>query len=173
MPEYSEAIRTLDGKHQGSIPHECLRQRLVMEHNLRMERAACSSNSANLMERPAAVIPPDHAGHAAAIAPATVRLPIHFFAFSMLCFTCGAILLPWLAPSAIRAFYQPAVLCLVHVFTLGFITSAIMGVMYRYVPALMRRPISYPYLAPFQFAAYAIGVVGMVAHFALGSWTGL
>jgi hypothetical protein len=144
-----------------------------MEHNLALERPACSSNSANLMERPAAIIPPDHAGHAAAIAPATVRLPIHFFVFSMLCFTGGAILLPWLAPSAIRAFYQPAILSLVHVFTLGFITSAIMGVMYRYVPALMRRPISYPYLAPFQFVAYAIGVVGMVAHFALSSWTGL
>ena len=60
-----------------------------------------------------------------------------------------------------------------HVFTLGFITSAIMGVMYRYVPALMRRPVAYPRLAMFQFVGYAIGVAGMVSHFALGNWTGL
>jgi len=59
------------------------------------------------------------------------------------------------------------------VFTLGFITSAIMGVMYRYVPALTRRPVSYPRLAMFQFVGYAIGVAGMVSHFGLGNWTGL
>jgi len=107
------------------------------------------------------------------IAPETVRLPIHFFVFSVIWFACGSILLPSVAPGAIRFFYQPNVLSLVHIFTLGFITSAIMGVMYRYVPALARRPVAYPRLAMFQFVGYAIGVAGMVSHFALGNWTGL
>jgi hypothetical protein len=153
--------------------YEYLRKLFVMKHNPLLKRPARSLISDDFTDRPAAIVPPDHTGHAALIAPATVRLPIHFFVFSILWFTYGSILLPWLAPSAIRAFYQPAVLSLVHVFTLGFITSTIMGVMYRYVPALTRRPVTYPNLALFQFAFYAIGVAGMVSHFALGSWTGL
>jgi hypothetical protein len=118
-------------------------------------------------------LPPDHAAHDAVIAPATVRLPIYFFLLSVLWFTCGSVLLPWLAPRAIHFFYQASVLSLTHIFTLGFISSAIMGVMYRYVPALVRRPVPYPRIAVLQFAAYEIGVVGMVAHFAIGYWTGL
>jgi hypothetical protein len=124
-------------------------------------------------ERRAQTVPPDHAAHEAVIARATVRLPIHFFLLSVLWFTCGSVLLPWLAPGAIRFFYQTSVLSLTHIFTLGFISSAIMGVMYRYVPALVRRPVPYPRIAVLQFAAYEIGIVGMVAHFAIDNWTGL
>jgi len=127
----------------------------------------------DLTDRTAADVAPNHAFHAAVIAPATLRLPIQFFVFSVLWLFCGSVLLPWVAPEAIRFFYQPGVLSLVHMFTLGFITSAMMGVMYRYVPALTRRPVPYPRLASLQFAAYALGVIGMVAHFALGNWTGL
>lgn len=127
----------------------------------------------DITDQASPAVPPNHASHAAVIAPATVRLPIHFFVFSVLWLACGSVLLPWVAPEAIRFYYQPSVLGLVHVFTLGFITSAIMGVMYRYVPALTRRPVARPRLARFQFVGYAIGVAGMVSHFALGNWTGL
>jgi len=129
--------------------------------------------SDGLTNRPSTRIPPDHTGQVAVIAQVTVRLPIHFFVISVLWFTYGSILLPSMAPRAVHFFYQPGVLSLVHVFALGFITSAIMGVMYRYVPALIRRSVAYPRLALFQFALYVIGVAGMVSHFALGSWTGL
>jgi hypothetical protein len=101
---------------------------------------------------PSPIIQPDNTDHAAAIVPVTLRLPIHFFAFSVLCFTYGSILLPSMAPRAVHFFYQSGVLSLVHVFTLGFITSAIMGVMYRYATVLTRRPVVYPRLTPFQFA---------------------
>lgn len=127
----------------------------------------------DIADRISLINPPNHARHAAAIASASVRLPIHFLVFSVLSLLGGAVLLPWLAPRAIRFYYQPSVLSLVHVFALGFITSAIMGVMYRYVPALTRRPVAYPRLAMFQFVGYVIGVAGMVSHFAIGSWTGL
>jgi hypothetical protein len=103
----------------------------------------------------------------------TVRLPIHFFVFSLLWLSYGSILLPRLAPRAVQFFYQLGVLSLVHAFTLGFITSVIMGVMYTYVPALTRRQVAHPRLALTQFVVYAIGVAGMVSHFALGDWTGL
>ncbi len=118
-------------------------------------------------------IPLDRPARNPVIAPATLRLPVHFFAFSLFSLAYGCVLLPWMAPRAVRLFYQVEVLSLVHVFTLGFITSAIMGVMYRYVPALARRPIAYPRLALAQFVIYAVGVAGMVSHFAIGDWTGL
>jgi hypothetical protein len=125
------------------------------------------------MDQISSAPPANHAIHAAVIAPAIVRLPVHFFVFSIFSLVCGAVLLPSAAPEAIRFYYQTKVLSLVHLFTLGFISSAIMGVMYRYVPALTRRPVAYPGMAIVQFAAYAIGVSGMVSHFAIGSWTGL
>ncbi len=121
----------------------------------------------------APVTQPDHSVHSAVIAPQTVRLPIHFFTLSVLWLVCASAFLPWSAPRAIRFFYQPGILALTHMFTLGFITSAIMGVMYRYVPALVRRPIPYPRTALLQFGVYALGVIGMVAHFAFAAWTGL
>jgi len=116
---------------------------------------------------------PDHSVQSAVIAPQAVRLPIHFFILSVLWLVCGSASLPWLAPRAIRFFYQPGILALTHMFSLGFITSAIMGVMYRYVPALVRRPIPYPRIALLQFSVYTLGVIGMVAHFGFTAWTGL
>ena len=59
-----------------------------------------------------------------------------------------------------------------HTFTLGWITASIMGVMYRYVPALTRHPISYPRLAMWQFALFVIGTIGIISHFANGIWAG-
>jgi len=79
----------------------------------------------DITDQTSPAVPPNHASHAAVIAPATVRLPIHFFVFSVLWLLYGSVLLPWVAPEAIRFYYQPSVLSLVHVFTLGFITPAI------------------------------------------------
>jgi hypothetical protein len=116
---------------------------------------------------------PDHSRHAAVIAPGTIRLPIHFFVFCVVCFASGSAALPWVAPRAVRFFYQPAVLSLVHLFALGFVTPTIMGVMYRYVPALTHRRVAFPRLGALQFGCYVVGVAGMVAHFAIGEWSGL
>jgi len=101
------------------------------------------------------------------------RIPIWFFAGSVAYFGIGACSLPIAARYAADFFYQANVLAVVHTFTLGWITSAIMGVMYRYVPALTRVPIRWPRVAYAQFIIFAIGVSGMVAHFMLGAWLGL
>jgi len=70
-------------------------------------------------------------------------------------------------------FYQAVPLAVVHVFTLGWITTVIMGVMYRYVPALTRTALPSPRLAWIQLALYVIGASGMITHFAIGIWPGL
>lgn len=100
------------------------------------------------------------------------RLPIHFFTTAVISFGCGVAAAPFLVGQIVDFFYQPPILALVHTFTLGWITMAIMGVMYRYVPALTRHPIAYPRVATWQLALFIIGTIGIVSHFANGIWVG-
>jgi hypothetical protein len=100
------------------------------------------------------------------------RLPIHFFTTAAVFFACGVAAAPFLAAEIVDFFYQPPILALVHTFTLGWITASIMGVMYRYVPALTRQPIAYPRMAMWQLAVFIIGTIGIVSHFANGIWAG-
>jgi hypothetical protein len=101
------------------------------------------------------------------------RTPIHFFAVAVVFFAVGVGAMPFVIAEVAGFFYQMTPLALVHTFTLGWITAAIMGVMYRYVPALTHHPVPYPRMALAQLALYVIGVSGMIAHFAIGIWLGL
>ncbi len=101
------------------------------------------------------------------------RIPVAFFVVSVIFFAVGVCAIPFAAPYASGFFYQAIVIAVVHTFTLGWITAAIMGVMYRYVPALTRVPIRSPRLAYAQLAIFTIGVAGMIVHFAIGAWVGL
>ena len=101
------------------------------------------------------------------------RTPLHFFVVSVIFFAIGVTALPFVVPSIAQFFYQPLPLALTHTFTLGWITAAVIGVMYRYVPALTRHAVPYPRLALVQVALYAIGVSGIVAHFTIGIWPGI
>lgn len=104
---------------------------------------------------------------------AASRVPIDFFVIAVISFVAGLIAAPWVIPDTLVFFYQPATLALVHTFALGWITAMVMGVMYRYAPALARRPLPYPRLAMPQLVLFVIGASGMVTHFALGSWAGV
>jgi cbb3-type cytochrome oxidase subunit 1 len=101
------------------------------------------------------------------------RVPVAFFFVSVIFFAIGVCAIPFAVPYAAGFFYQAIVIAVVHTFTLGWITAAIMGVMYRYVPALTRVPIRSPRLAYAQLVIFTIGVAGMVVHFAIGAWVGL
>jgi hypothetical protein len=100
------------------------------------------------------------------------RMPIHFFATATIFFAGGVVAAPFLVARIVDFFYQPPILAIVHTFTLGWITASIMGVMYRYVPALTRHPIAYPRLAFWQFIVFLIGTIGIISHFANGIWVG-
>jgi hypothetical protein len=100
------------------------------------------------------------------------RLPIHFFTVASIFFAGGVLAAPFLVGRIVDFFYQPPILALVHIFTLGWITASIMGVMYRYVPALTRRPISYPRMALWQLGVFIVGTIGIISHFANGIWAG-
>ncbi len=109
------------------------------------------------------------AGQAAA---KTARLPIWYFVVAEVSFAVGMVLTPMAARQALRFFYGPAILAVVHTFTLGFISSTIMGVMYRYLPGLAHRELPYPRLAWAQLWVYVVGAVGLPAHMWFGDWTG-
>jgi hypothetical protein len=100
------------------------------------------------------------------------RLPVHFLAMAAVFFAGGAIALPFVTASIAGFFYQPAPLAVTHAFTLGWLTPAIMGVMYRIVPALTHRQIRYPRIALAQCIMLGLGASGMIAHFAIGVWYG-
>ena len=101
------------------------------------------------------------------------RISIDFFVIATLSFASGVSAAPWTATALAGYFYQAPVLALVHTFALGWITATIIGVMYRYVPALTHTPLPFPRLLMPQLILYVIGASGMVSHFALGSWSGI
>jgi len=70
-------------------------------------------------------------------------------------------------------FYQPRVLAVTHTLTLGWISLTMIGVLYRYVPALTKQAVRRPWLARVQVAAFVIGAHGMVSHFWLGRLNGM
>lgn len=100
------------------------------------------------------------------------RLPIYFFTAAVTFFGLGVTAMPWVVGDLVDFFYQARPLALVHTFALGWITAVMMGVMYRYVPALTKRPLRFPRLALWQFWLFVIGVSGMVSHFVIGRWPG-
>ncbi|HZO81745.1 MAG TPA: hypothetical protein VFB33_08620 [Candidatus Binataceae bacterium] len=105
---------------------------------------------------------------------AAALVPVNFFILAVLFFAVGIAAAPLLVPRVVaNYFYGPWQLAIVHTFTLGWITASIMGVMYRYAPALVRRPLPFPRLAVAQLVLFFIGASGMVSHFAIGIWLGI
>jgi hypothetical protein len=102
-----------------------------------------------------------------------IRLPILFFVTAIFFFALGTVTAPWAAAKLNEYFYQLSVLAWVHTFTLGWITPAILGLIYYYAPAGARQELRFPRLATAQFLLYLLGASGVMAHFLLGSWDGV
>jgi hypothetical protein len=100
-------------------------------------------------------------------------LPLSYLVTATAAFVVAALAVPWLAPALAGHYYQPRVLALTHTVTLGWITLTIMGAAYQIVPIVLGRPIWSERLARWQLALTAIGIVGLVAHFFIGEWSGL
>ena len=101
------------------------------------------------------------------------RIPASFFSVAVVFFAVGVLALPFAVARIADFYYQAIPLAVVHIFTLGWITATIMGVMYRYVPALTHLPIPSPRIAWVQLGLFVLGASGMMMHFAIGIWPGL
>ncbi len=97
-------------------------------------------------------------------------LPPCFFAPAVAFFATALVLAPAVAPDLRTHFYQPHVLALVHMLTLGWISMVMMGVLYRYVPGLTKRPVPFPRLAVVQWASFVAGTTALIGAFWTGSW---
>ncbi|HEY7037485.1 MAG TPA: hypothetical protein VID28_01475 [Methylomirabilota bacterium] len=100
-------------------------------------------------------------------------IPLGYFVCATAAFVIGALGTAWLAPELTGHYYHPHVVALTHTITLGWITTAIMGATYQLVPVVLQRPIWSARLARWQLAIVAVAVIGMIAHFYLGTWPGL
>jgi cbb3-type cytochrome oxidase subunit 1 len=107
---------------------------------------------------------PTQARVSAALAP-SIGLPVRFVVLGILALVAGLMFL-LLRPDILATYhYNQYVLAVTHLFTLGWITSTIMGAMYQLVPVASETKLFSERLGKWQFTLHAVGVVGMVWMF--------
>ena len=99
--------------------------------------------------------------------------PLLYFAFAHLSLFVAAGTLVFDPRSVAGFFYHPRMLAVVHLVTLGWITSSILGALYLVLPMVFRSPLSKSRLDGWIFGIYVTGVLGMVSHFWLDSPNGM
>lgn len=100
-------------------------------------------------------------------------LPLSYLGAAAAAFVAAMAALPWLAPELGGHYYHPRVLALTHAITLGWITMSILGASYQLIPIVLQRPLWSERLARWQLGLLLIGVIGMIAHFWIGTWPAL
>lgn len=70
-------------------------------------------------------------------------------------------------------FYHPFMIGVVHLVTLGWISSSILGAIFIVGPLALRMPMPVGRLDYWSFAFYAIGVSGVVSHFWIEQYSGM
>jgi hypothetical protein len=94
-----------------------------------------------------------------------LRLPGEHFTAAFLFLITGALGVTWIAPElAAGAYPAPQVVGVTHLFTLGWLTTSIMGALYQFLPVALGQPIASERVAHVTFAAHVAGVT----LFALG-----
>ena len=114
---------------------------------------------------PSASAPPIAPGIGAGAASAPpFMLPGEHFSAALVFLLLGAAGLIVIAPElAAGAFLSPRVAGVTHLFTLGWITTSIMGALYQFLPVALGKPIRSQRLAHVTFALYVPGLATFVA----------
>ena len=112
------------------------------------------------------------AGSATSKAPPFV-LPGEHFAAGVVFLVLGAGGLVVVAPDLAGGFYpSPRVVAVAHLFTLGWITTSIMGALYQFLPVALGEPIRREGAGHVTFALYVPGLLVFVGGLVTG-WTGV
>jgi hypothetical protein len=94
----------------------------------------------------------------------SLLLPGEHFAAALVFWVLGGMGLVWVAPDLARGLFPlPRVIAVAHLFTLGWITTTILGALYQFLPVALRVPIRSAALAHLSFGAYVPGLVLFVA----------
>lgn len=110
-------------------------------------------------------------GLAASKAP-PLLLPGEHFTAAMLFLVLGAIGVVVIAPDlAAGAYPAPRVVGVTHLFTLGWITTSIMGALYQFLPVALGEPIRSVRAGHLSFVLYVPGFAAFVMGLLLGSTT--
>lgn len=100
-------------------------------------------------------------------------LPLLYFGFAHLCLAVAFAAVA-LDPHGVAGFfYHPRMVAVVHLVTLGWITSSILGAIYMIGPMALRMPMPACAADRGAFGLFALGVVGMVGHFWIAEASGM
>jgi hypothetical protein len=92
-------------------------------------------------------------------------VPLLYFTFAHCCLAAAFAEVALEPRSLAGFFYNPRMLAVVHLVTLGWISASILGAIYVVGPLAFRMPMPARPADYGAFAGFAIGVVGMVSHF--------
>ena len=101
------------------------------------------------------------------------RAPLLYFAFAHACLFAAMALLA-ARPSELGGFYyHPRLIAVVHLVTLGFITSSILGALYLVCPLALRLPLPEGRADTVMAVAWMVGVIGVASHFWIELYSGM
>ncbi len=112
------------------------------------------------------------ASGAAAFLPAR-RPPLLYLGFAHLCLATAFAVAAWRPAEIAGFYYHPRLIALVHLVTLGWIGSSILGALYIVGPLTFRIALPASRWDTAAFAAWAIAVTGVAAHFWLATLEGV
>jgi hypothetical protein len=99
-----------------------------------------------------------------------LRLPGEHFAAALLFWLLGAAGLVWVAPELAQGLFPlPRVAAVTHLFTLGWITTTILGALYQFLPVALQTPIRSERAAHLTFALHVPGLLLFVAGLITGT----
>ncbi len=101
------------------------------------------------------------------------RLPVLYFAFAYLSLATAFAAFALFPRSLLGFYYHPKLVFVVHLTTLGWITSSILGALHLVGPMALRTPMPARKRDFRIFAAYVLGATGVIFHFLIGELSGL
>ncbi len=103
----------------------------------------------------------------------TKALAQRYFAFAHVALAAAAGLLVTQPQTYVGFFYHPRMMAVVHLITLGWLSSSILGGLYLVLPLALRTRVRIGRLDAAAFWSFMIGVAGMVSHFWLDTYSGM
>jgi hypothetical protein len=112
----------------------------------------------------AAITPPLAGPGLVARSAPPVRLPGAHFSAALAFWILGAVGLVWVAPDLAQGLFPlPRVVAVAHLFTLGWITTTILGALYQFLPVALQVPIRSEGTARLSYGLYVPGLLLFLA----------
>jgi hypothetical protein len=101
------------------------------------------------------------------------RTPLLYLGFAHACLFAALVTLSRNPVGLGGFYYHPRLIAVVHLVTLGFVTSAILGALYLVCPLAFRVPLAERRADVAAAVSWMIGVSGIASHFWMGEYSGM